>query len=294
MSLAWILSRSDRASSAFSDLVGVDRGLAWLAEDLSAGVVGRPDLVGRVQPEDGPMVIVEAKLGAPLEDGQLRDYLRDGCRLVVLVPLARVRGAQRSIDQWKLKVSVMSWDEALKAIGAALVDSPACAADLAQLTDLYRHVERTWVPPFSAADLEDPAARVDDLVKLAEQVSAVLHESISRARGSVANMLPMQRSRYRYVSMEPGVGTATHVAIGHFDGLDNSPLAIRWHQATGDYAEVVARLEASGVPLQRQDGHVFVPLQVPTESAHDEMVDALYAQVRDVIHVAAPDLRPLP
>lgn len=293
ISLAWILGRSDEAGRAFGQLVGIDRGLAWTAEDLASGVVGRPDVVGRVAGEGPPRIIVEAKLGAPLDQGQLRAYGLGGCRVAVLVPQARVGVTRRTLDQWGLDVvSVLSWDRALDAIGAAVAGS-ACAADVAQLTDMYRHVERTWVPPFSATELDDPAAREADRVKLAEQVSALLHDSIIRARGSVANMLPMQRSRYRYVSMEPGAPTATHVAIGVFDGLDHGPLAMRWHNATGGFADVVARLKASDVELKRDGGHVYVPLHVPPESGHGEMVDALFTQVCDVIHVSTPELRPL-
>lgn len=292
ISLAWILSRCDEASRAFGELIGADRSLAWLAEDLFAGVPGRPDLVGRVSPECSPTVIVEAKLGAPLDQRQLLDYHRKGCGLVLLVPEARVASTCRSIKEWKLNVRVVSWDHALAAIGAAAVSQPACAADLAQLVDLYRHVERTWVPSFSAIELEHPAARVEDLVKLADQVSAHLHLSILRARGIAWKMLPMQRSRYRYVSMQPGVETATHVAVGVFDEV-GLPLAIRWHSTTGGFGEAADRLEMSGVALQRHGGHVYVPLEVPPDAAHHDMVDALITQAYGVIDVAEPSLRPL-
>lgn len=292
ISLAWILSRCDEASRAFGELIGVERSLAWLGEDLFAGVPGRPDLVGRVSPECSPAVIVEAKLGAPLDRRQLLDYLSTGCRLVVLVPQARVAGACRSISEWKLDVGVVSWDQALDAIAAAAVAQPAYEADVAQLADLYRHVELTWVPPFSAIELEPPAARVEDLVKLADQVSADLHLSILRARTISGNMLPMQRSRYRYVSMQPGVATATHVAVGVFDEVGLA-LAIRWHKMTGEFRAVVDRLEMSGVALQWHGGHVYVPLDVPPDSAHHDMVNALVTQLYGVIDVAEPGLRPL-
>jgi len=293
LSLAWILRRSDEASRAFGQLLGVDSGLAWLAEDLFAGVPGRPDLVGRVAPESPPMVIVEAKLGAPLDEGQLRDYERNGCSLVVLVPQARVAGTLGSIKRWGLRVRVVSWDNVLGAIGAAAVAQPAYAADVAQLVDLYRQVERTWVPPFSVLELADPGARVADRVKLADQVSAFLHQSIVRARAIPSNMLPMQRSRYRYVSMQPGMATATHVAIGVFDEVHDLPLAVRWQKATVGFGEAVARLEAGGVAPRRHDGEVYVPLVLFANSAHHDMINDLLTQVCHLIEVAEPNLRPL-
>ena len=44
----------------------------------------------------------------------------------------------------------------------------------------------------------------------------------------------------------------------------------------------------------RDDGHVYVPLQVPSGTAHEAMVDDVYKQVVRVIHVATPDLADLP
>lgn len=163
---------------------------------------------------------------------------------------------------------------------------------MAQLTDLYRQVERTWIAPFSRSDIDNPAGRLGDFVKLADQISTLLHDSINRVRGSRVNRLPMQHSRYRYVSMQPGVPTATHLAIGVFDGIARIPLAIRWRkEATAE--EAIARLEASGVALQHDSGHVYVPLHVPSNAAHHDVVEAVLAQVDTVIAEAAPELRPL-
>lgn len=127
ISLAWILSCSSEASRAFDQLLGIDGSLEWQSEDLLSGVDGRPDLVGRAAVGGPPTVIVEAKLAALLDETQLRAYQRGGSRVVVLVPQVRVGSARSKLEQWHLIIPVVSWEQVIAEVEAAVPFGPVSA-----------------------------------------------------------------------------------------------------------------------------------------------------------------------
>lgn len=283
LSLAWLLQRSEHASSAFARLLGMDRVGVWHAEDRSSGASGRPDLVGRDDAEGPATVIVEAKLSAPLDRGQLEAYQQvEDCRLAVLVPQARVAADSRRLGQWGLDLRVVSWDDGLEDIAAALDGDAAASADLSQLADLYRQVERTWIAPFTKMDLRKPFARVEDLTKLINQVvtllasrNGFLSEPLFRGRG-------LDPRRYVFINQAPhsAIGVGAFLSIADELG---SPVGLSIHPDTARGGELAERWASAGRSVLRLKGWAYLPLELPVDTAHGDLVESCYAQANALI-----------
>ena len=277
LSLGWVLARSEAARRSFGRLVGVAEDLAWKAEDRESVLGGRPDLAGRLS-EGGPtQAIVEAKLGAPLEEAQLRLFQRAGCGVAVLVPRARVPGSRRTLERWSLDLPVLSWDEVLSDLEVAVIGDQAASADVLSLTDLYRHVERTWIAPFTAADLQNPAGRQEDFVRLIDQIASKVTDRYG------FKPLPLFRrpgvdSRRYVVIDELGTNPALRVFISTAGQL-GSPIGLMVHRDSRQREqELVDRWLAAQLPVVQSDGHSYLPLHVPVDAAQDEMIEDCVAQ----------------
>lgn len=295
LALEWVLRRSVDARCAFAPLVGSQEELVWIAEDLTAGVEGRPDLVGRTRPGNSPSVIVEAKLSAPLEEAQLRSFHQlSGCRLMVLVPEFRTRRTRLDLERWGLEAGVVSWEAVFSELAAAVAGGDEAAGDLAQLADLYRQVERSWIAPLTPADLGHPVDRFEDLVRLTDRIASALADHYGFGAYPLHRRPNVEPRRYVFI----GEGGPL-VAVGLFPSLATeigSPIALMIHRDSPGRDELLRRCDSAGLPLIRVNGNAYLPLQVPTGAAEREMIEACFAQARSLIDKFRPyaEGRPAP
>ena len=285
LSIGWVLTRSESARRSFGRVVGVAENLAWKAEDRESILGGRPDLVGRLNKGGPPKAIVEAKLGAPLDESQLRTYQGADCGLAVLVPRARVRGSERILQGWNLALPVLPWDEVLSVLEAAVDGDPEATADVRSLTDLYRHLERTWIAPFTAADLQNPAGRLEDFVKLIDQIASVLTDRYQFRSFPLFRRPGVDPRRYVTID-ELGTCPALRVFTTSPAGLLSSPIGLMVHRDSRQRGpELVDRWHAAGLPVVQSGGDSCLPLHVPIDAAQSEMVEACVEQALNVFRL---------
>jgi hypothetical protein len=290
LSLAWILSRSASAADAFTGVVAHAGGpLVWTAEDREVSDGGRPDLVGRATPGGSALAIVEAKLGAPVDESQLRRFLCSGATLTVLVPAARSEEVRRRLAASMGEVLVVSWERVLMELRSAVAEDASVTGDLAQLVDLYHQVERTVIAPFSSADLLSPLRRRNDLVRLVDQVAGKLTADYGTRRYPL-----FQRNgsdSRRYVHLPAGFDVAVVLAESVMGSL-GTPLALMVHRHTtrADVSQLVALWSEAGYDVVRQGGHAYVGVGVPLGLGQTELVARCADQAREMLACFLRDL----
>lgn len=283
LSLGWVASRSPRASSALAQLCGVDAVLIWQAEDRLYGGSGRPDLVGRSSPGGPPSVVIEAKLGAPVNELQLNDYARSSGQLVFLLPRARRRKAVFMLEEWSISAKVLAWEDVFEALRSATADDTAASAELEQLIDLYRVKESSWIRPFTEAELADPTQRVDDLARLINEVASELNSIYGHDRGMYLFRRPGVDPRRYVMFSEPwGSNVALRVFLSPPDPL-GSRVGLMMSRATPHGTELIAHWVDNDVPVVEAGSEAYVAIRVPTEVDQGEMVASCVAQARGLI-----------
>ena len=320
--LAYLLRSHEDARSALAHKiqavtgVAVGGSLAWLAEATQRDG-GIPDLEARTPDADGnPVIKIEAKLGAVLQQAQLHSYAADLRKrnsgesvLLVLVPTGRKRTVrqvtreafdQSGSDPWQLRhdassgrivVSIISWDELFSALKRG--ECERFRYELEALQAMYNALSNDYVAPLASdEDLRKWRTRETDFVQLVDQVT--------RRMSARSRVLPMQTEileqlspdqepleyRRRYVCPFPD--DASCYSIGVRDPFENSrtPIWLRFHKDTGDFKVIRQRLESSDLDLVESNGHSWLPLNVDLDISGQEMIERLVARTEEILRIA--------
>jgi hypothetical protein len=312
--LAFILRHPD-AERAFIELVNsatgsaLSPGLNWRAESRQLDG-GRPDLEGR-RADGLPVVKVEAKLGAPLGEGQLDSYLTALCQdagidvgvLLVIVPRTRrvyiaecickqlfLAGAgpwQMVRDEVQLNAGVVLWEEVFEVLQAST--SGALADDVAQLNAMYRVLNGDDMEPLTSDEQvlawRDREAWWETLVDLATRQLTPPDVTVLPF-GTERGPQPYRR---RYVCRRLSQVDSCY-SVGIRDPFRNyrTPVWLRFNKGTGHFADITERLERSllGAEAVHSLGDLWFPLEVPLNADRDTMIGALVSQVDRILAVA--------
>jgi hypothetical protein len=311
--LAYLLrdAEGERAFTGFISLATdhpLSPGLSWHAEARQEDR-GRPDLEGRNA--DGQAVVkIEAKLEALFGQGQLESYVTALCAtghggaLLVVVPRSRREAASAHVHKcfsvtgpgpWRIKCepaevrcAVVAWEDVLESLSA--VESERFRDDWSQFRAMYG-VFNGDVEPIS--DVEEILAWRDEQAKWEILVERVTRE----LTGPVNRVLPFgvdggaQTYRRRYVCRRLS-GEDSCYSLGTRDPFQNhlSPIWLRFHRGTGQFADIASRLEHSafGAEAVHSQGHLWFELHVPLQSDGHAMAAALIGQVQAILAVAYP------
>ena len=61
---------------------------------------------------------------------------------------------------------------------------------------------------------------------------------------------------------------------------------MRFHRATGHFWQIHQRIETSTLKWLESGGHIWIPLEIPLEASHEQMLEALVKQAQEVERVA--------
>lgn len=296
------------ASEAFANLVGcpadLRQDLRWRAEAQQKDKT-RPDLEASAA-NSKPVVKVEAKLGAAINEQQLEAYGRDLTArtgrgvLVLLVPQYRAGEAKEVIRNAEIPHEVhkvvCSWEDALECLRQA--NSEPLAGDLAQFQAMYRVLCGDDIEPLANEDAirawreregsfiayVDRATR--ELSKTTKLLPLALDAKKKRVdrdepedingRAAHSNLedsrarIPKGGYLRRYVLCFEQEATKSYFSIGVRDPFRSyvTPVWLRFHSVTGAFSKICERLrEAPTAPkMVESEGHVWIPLDVKLKS----------------------------
>lgn len=315
--LTYLLQTYEDARSALAAEVSSRTGitivdsLTWFAEALQDDQ-GRPDLEAR-SVNGVPVIKIEAKLGAELTANQLQSYEADlrqrnkgEAALLVLVPKGRTKeairvtaealglpgcGPWRLVDGYNTGVDVISWDELFAALREG--KTGRFRYELEQLQAMYRVLSGDFIAPLASIDeLHQWKARETDFLNLVDQVTRRLttqHQLYPMGLESLecaANGYETGGYRRRFVCSADGTGPCYCIGIRDSFAEWVTPLWMRFHQDTGHFGQIHQRIEASELKWLESGGHIWIPLEVPLEVPHEQMIGAIVEQVEQVERVA--------
>ena len=284
--------------------------LRWQAERRQEDG-GRPDLEGR-NAENQSVVKIEAKLRAPLRQVQLESYVSalfasgGGGTFLVVVPQSRLDEATRHVSAhfgvcgagpWRITreavaipCSVATWESLVAAFSE--VASEQFRDELSQFRAMYRVLNGDDMEPLTSDEQvlawRDREAWWDALVEHATRALSAPDKSPLPHRN-----LPDAHSPYRarYVC-RPWRQNDSCYSVGTRDPFQThqTPIWLRFHKDTADFANIASRLDRSavGAAAVRDQGHLWFPLKVPLNADRETMTDALIAQVQKIATVAYP------
>jgi hypothetical protein len=291
--------------------VAIPSDLAYRIEVVGGEEEGRPDVVGLLG--DQRHVILEGKFWAALTDAQPVGYLHslqdDGCLLVVapklrfetvgaeLVRRCHAAGApvadgamvmrggiSRVAERWWL--GMISWHTLLGRLQMNLTDAGelGLAADVEQLMSLSDLEDQEAFLPLTGADLSNPTPqRVYQFMELVEALSRRGEQSGLLRRGGLRTGGGMGRY-LRYIAAGP-IQLAIFVDLRRWARQRLTPL---WVEAAVLPGTALAEFEAEMPPRVFYDGHkgrpVF-PLDLPLHVEHDQLLDDVHRQLRDIVNV---------
>lgn len=275
---------------------------------------GRPDLEG-VTDDGFPLVMVEAKFGAPLPVKQLRSYFDDQARrleatgdnrarrrgvIVVLVPPHRVSAAELAYEDLIQEravgglpphpsvVAILNWDDWLDCWEEAVAQLPATpdsiAGDLVQLRELCLTLGGLHMRPLG--DVVPGASwreRAADLATLVDQVTQRLRDPAGRTppirHEGGYDPLRYIPGGYRLEGSSCSVGLSSRFAD---EGA--SPLWLRYNRTTPYFAAINDLLLASDLRhyARTDDGHLWLPLTIDSDLPGEMLADHLVDQVRSI------------
>lgn len=288
--VAWMLGNQDVAEQFgvwLEQRAGVEVNAARLlyrAEGMVEGSRGRVDVAGY----DGTRmrVALEAKFDASLGVEQLIDYARyaPDSVLGVIVPERRTEEAagilQLADDELRdLNVEglLLTWDE----VADVLERAGAYPGDVEQFHSLCKTAGGLDVGYFSERDLgQERVHRLQDLYQICDRVTVKLHQRLVRGR-----VFPIQGedqgfSGHRYVC--PGRGQYCFaIGVRTWEAAPDAPVWMRWTNvhSDGGAEQVQDRLQKAGFDTTRDFGHVWVPLELPTNTDAGTLVALLVDQV---------------
>ncbi|WP_190394427.1 PD-(D/E)XK nuclease family protein [Nocardiopsis quinghaiensis] len=309
-SLTWLASDPELRTAILAhlgmraniDLTGVDQLVPESVHDDRS----RPDI--EMLDTDGRIIaLVEAKFDAHLTDGQVAAYLeilnrRSGPHrgaLFVLVPSSRVDEAQRTLQRTistraeAAAHAVITWDEWLNvwADVAEQTSDAALANDLRQLRAMCQTLGGGVIPPLAETTAgRDWQERASDLVKIVNVVTARFLGSLGPRDLPMQGNLVSKPWTYRYL---PEISQETWVQVGVWGRFADEGLTPFWlmlhkdDKGSGGFQTALQRLLASELSrkVRRDDGHAWVPLEVPSDASGPELVDALETKVGAVLGI---------
>lgn len=269
---------------------------------------GRPDIVG-TDVLDRPVLVVEAKFGAELSEGQVAGYLVDqrsrlgdaSGAMVVLVPEARFDSSRLIVERAKATVgledfrtAVVGWDEWLRvweqATSSAEGENETTQSDLVQLRGLLKAMGGLVGTRYAPDDTASWRAWQEELSVLVREFTLEVIEH----QGHKAQGLPVQTreagfSPARYVSV-PRAGLPTIyllVGLAH-QRADNGYTPI-WARLSRDYSKPILGRVLARFPGADDDevGQVWIPLTVPPALVGRERVHDMADQLRQIIAALA-------
>lgn len=272
----------------------------------------RPDLEG-LDDEGQPLIVVEAKFWAALEQGQVRSYLADqASRLragvpgafVLLVPTSRVEEAQSVLNDATegdlgpvlvTRTSVLSWDDCIRLCEEAVAGLPDAAdigGDLVQFRAMCTTLGGLVIAPLGSVSFgEEWREREQDLRQLVRE--ATDHFVPPGSRWPMSSEVGYQHRRYIPGYLSDGtvdLGANCSVGIGiRFADEGQTPFWLRYHRRTPDFELVRARLSRSSYSprMRTDDRHLWLPLDARPDAAGPELVQDLVAQISSIIATAS-------
>lgn len=317
--LEYLLETSE-AKAAFSNFltslfsVSVSPDLHWRAEVKQKDGT-RPDL--EAYTADGkPLIKIEAKLRAQFGAGQLRSYAADlqgragGGLLLVLVPRDRIAEANTEVlktfelDKANCVVAVASWDDVLDQLGS--VTSDPFDGDLAQFRAMYRALSGDVVEPFVSNDaIREWRSREGAFIHYIERATRALtqpntplpmalekNDQHATPTMSLADQtIPAQGYLRRYVCRALNSGATPCLSVGVRDPFERylTPIWLRFHRKTPMFRLIRERLLASELyrrTLVEENGHLWIPFDVPLNTEVKEVVCLLVAHAESIFAVA--------
>jgi len=317
--LCYFLQEYDDARSALAADIAVRSGvelgdgLTWRSEAFDPCFKDRPDLEATAA-EGQPVVEIEAKLGAPFGPGQLESYAKRFVAerpsvLMVLVPRSRIREAEEIVadtfsvagsSPWQprqhpsVRIIVVSWDEVLATLKQSC--SPRLLGELEQFDAMYRVLSGYDIKPLAGPEeLAHWREREADFVNLVDRITKRLttHHKLYpiglEEPAKSADGLEARGYRRRYVCRPLG-DLRPCFSIGTRDPFKgyNTPVWMRFHAKTPCFPIIETRLRSSplATELIPSGGHLWIPLEVPSEVSGERMIDVLMAKAEAVIRVA--------
>lgn len=316
------LLRNDVLAQALLDEMerraGVDlAAVSHFVTERSDAEAGRPDLEG-IDDQGRPLLLVEAKFGAPLTSGQLAGYLGhqerllgEGCPavLMALVPRSRAPEAERVLGQvvaarnaagqTRTAISgiVVTWDDWLDLWDAALhpelPESRALSGDLLQLRALCEAQQALAIGPLGDAAWRE---REGDLRRICDAVTRRirdLHEPgfrVAPQQDELYGTVHFLSRRYFGSGLDATQESAASIGIAvPFADQGGPPLWVRFHRVTPGFDTIKTRLKRSrfGVETRDDQGHVWVPLRFSADAAGPEILTELLAQVEEIRAIVA-------
>lgn len=272
----------------------------------------RPDLEG-LDDDGQPLIVVEAKFWAALEQGQVRSYLADqASRLgsgisgvfVLLVPMSRVGEAQSVLNQatrdgsssgLPAKTLVLSWDECIRLCEEAIAGLPDAAdmgGDLVQFRAMCTTLGGLVIAPLGSVSFGDAwREREQDLRQLVREVTD--HFMPPGSRWPMSSEVGYEHRRYIPGYLSNGTvdsGANCSVGIGtRFADEGQTLFWLRYHRRTPDFELVKARLSRSSYAprMRTDDRHLWLPLDARPDAAGPELVQDLVAQISSIIATAS-------
>lgn len=273
---------------------------------------GRPDLEG-LDDEGQPLIVVEAKFWAALEQGQVRSYLADqASRLgasvqgafVLLVPTSRVKEAQSVLNEAMqgdfssglgTRTSVLSWDDCIRLCEeavAGLPDADDIGGDLVQFRAMCTTLGGLVIAPLGHVSFGDEwRDREQDLRQLVRE--ATDHFMPPGSRWPMSSEVGYEHRRYILGYLSDGAvdfGANCSVGIGtRFAAEGQTPFWLRYHRRTPDFKLVKARLSRSSYSprMRTDDRHLWLPLDARPDAAGPELVQDLIAQISSIVATAS-------
>lgn len=300
-----------------TQLTGTDlSGIEWFVPESISPDLARPDLEGMqvIDGESVPKLVVEMKFGARLDTGQIVAYVQNQSgrlkgasgAFVLLVPGLRRGEAERVLSEslsaqsaTELPVAighgVVTWEEWLDvwegAVEGVSQGPDSIAADVAQLRAMCVTLCDTFIAPFPSIE---PAAwrdREQDLRHLIKDVSQAV--TLPGERRLPARQMGWWWGRWVYTRAPR---TESYLGLGvvpRFADAGDTPLWVLFDKHVDGFHEIRARLMNSpvGRDARLEEGGVWLPLTVPPKLAGLELIEAVTAQVREIIAVATQPSR---
>ncbi len=267
--------------------------MEWRAESVEDE--GRPDLMAGL-PGEHARVIVEAKFDHTITLGQLQAYARNlgqhpeppSTALLLLVPEHRRREAERvggTVDAGEVALGVISWDQLIKAFHDCASGDAELLEDVRQFDALCKTYGAKDIRPFTREEASSWPARRTDLMVIVDRVTSELSSDRLLPTGVEQDATTDEHGYYRrYISAGgPEVSLGVRQPRRDFQ----TPIWMRYHYRTSDFAVAKQRLRASGAVVdEAKRGHIYVPVDLPLDVSGAEVVRLVKGQVQRVHSVA--------
>ena len=170
----------------------------------------------------------------------------------------------------------------------------ALDSDIGQLRAMCQTLGGLVMSPLAGAAIgRDWQKRASDLVEIVRVVTAQLLGSTRPRDFPMQGDLGSKPYVYRYL---PSISPSTWVQVGVWGRFADEGLTPFWlmlhrdDKGSGGFQAALHRLMASDLSrkIRRDEGHAWVPLEVPGDLNGPELVDALAKRVGTVLQILKP------